>query len=994
MVNKQRLSKMVSPSAKCIPKSPCRTSSFIGLEVRIDKRRENEMSPLALLTPVTSPPLVMDKGSAVSIYERKSSLIPSSIKKKREMGKENNPEENNRRTPVVGRRNLSSEILSAALEDPGKSIRKSPMSRSDSGTVYHDAQSSTLVSKSSSKSGNKNPQQKLQYHCGASNIIDFPQVLKTSIANTDRTNFELETKIEESSLSAKSNKSACEENKIMKLSSSVPNSDISIPTSSSNTNLKSSSKLTLNSAMKKGNAARITSTPPPVLVKKNPATPIWVHFQNLFVKKFNICGADTVSTSGSFGTNDMKFIVEPNLNSSAVTTENISCSTDNVDLKAKNKDYTHRTLKSRRTMSTGTNSLQGYLENGQKFSIPSLSSSSDSSIRSDVIREIQSSLKYNDLSPRPDLLDRPTFQDFDGLRNHYGGLGSFAVSSSEGSVQTNINDKVLSSEFQSIYNKSDASNCGSTASNEKGIVGKMNRDVLHTRPAFQNKSNTHRQDQNVDQPELRKDIYFSPVRDSLRKLSHLLPSSDQEIISISQSKSVKKKSEEKRMVNDFLNYSTTEDEFSISTGSNKSFSNLLKSKLQQKSAPNQSANTHQHHRLPSFRSINTGTTEFSKQASTNMSISKSSVASSHRRTNTEFTFTNDCLGHIYGSTSAPLESLTCTTNKSQTPSKESKTNIHNEKTVKKANKRTRWSDMQSPPRDKKNKSISTNINTADRRVLMKSSKTHESVRRLRVPGPPSSKTLFIDGKQSIRLDEYQKGFFFPKSSTFMNVLGSKNDNKNCLFEGWIGFLDGKEIGALSRIKANKLFKREDVRYTMLLQDDVNLILYTFTSPDGGTSSATNENMMSLDFSSTDISIKSIFISKRKGSCLEIKKDKQVLCYVIPINLPRFFFASETHSRLVGQKTFEKLQRIILKKTIGKSGKMSSTSNKKKTLTQQLELEWGDPLYMLKYAPEAQYDSTLNLMIILNVAIKQQHDKMIKPLWEKMNVNKQTLALFD
>ena len=139
-----------------------------------------------------------------------------------------------------------------------------------------------------------------------------------------------------------------------------------------------------------------------------------------------------------------------------------------------------------------------------------------------------------------------------------------------------------------------------------------------------------------------------------------------------------------------------------------------------------------------------------------------------------------------------------------------------------------------------------------------------------------------------------------------------------------------------------------------MEDAFNM--YVLSSPEGARNSKENVSIRKLDFSSIETSVNIAFVSKRKGSCLDIRQKKRTLCYIIPVNLPRIFFVNDMRSRLIGAKSFEKTQRTIVQKSKGSFDTMEHTG-------------WGDPSYMLQYAPERQNDSVLHLLFILNGAIK-------------------------
>jgi len=495
------------------------------------------------------------------------------------------------------------------------------------------------------------------------------------------------------------------------------------------------------------------------------------------------------------------------------------------------------------------------------------------------------------------------------------------------------------------------------------------------------------------------------------------------------SNSQNEKKSEKRISNDNLHYSTTEDEYSMSTDSDGNWSHFLhkaNSKHQKKELDKENAfqpkpllksfksQSCRHIRAPSMCSINTRSTYGSKVGS---------IASLHRRTNSDFNFTNDLLGNIYGNTGNLSKKKDWinhlqASNKSKTPPRRaprtpprpsSKTpprpapktpprpipilakndslhnaittkkanksakSVHDAKTVKKANRRA--SLKRTPTRS--NDTLTPKRPLSGKRIFFEEPKVQhqESVRRLPLspPRPPNFSSL-RDHSEKNDLSEYQKGCFLPKCSHFKEWLKSKNLMNKCIFEGWIGFYDGKEKGVFTRLKANKLYRRDDIRYAIVLRSHRSLTMHFFSSPDGAKNTNHNVSIQKINLSSFDIHVNMLFVSKRKGSCLEIRRSHETLCFIMPVNLPQFFFVNETRTRLIGAKAFENAQRSILKKTHA-SDNIPQGKNQKQG--------WGDPSYMMRYAPEKQNDSALHLMFTLNGAIKKRYDDVMKPLLAKI-----------
>ena len=46
-------------------------------------------------------------------------------------------------------------------------------------------------------------------------------------------------------------------------------------------------------------------------------------------------------------------------------------------------------------------------------------------------------------------------------------------------------------------------------------------------------------------------------------------------------------------------------------------------------------------------------------------------------------------------------------------------------------------------------------------------------------------------------------------------------------------------------------------------------------------------------------------------------------------------------------------------------------------------EWGDAEYMLRYAPDAQHDAALRMLFVLNAALKQRYDGLMRPTFRRM-----------
>lgn len=977
------------------PYTPFRTasSSFIGLEVKVDKDSTFELSPLpddGGNSPHTMRPSIST--NKLSSIKKSKSLSKSFKKRSKSKKVDSTSNDQKLRKSDSVRRHLVNDFKSAESDLPSDSFHNENMPKNSQDATYCNGYRSNPIAKNAPSEmvpqsallplGNKSSKDiKMEYSCFEKNIQNSYIEQETTKLLAEIEHEDEDYGFEDSeankihctaTYSTKSSSGSETEDPIGQLDATPYMKNLSLPKNENDTTMLSS---------------------PPVLAKSNHGVPIWTHLQNLFTKKFNICAPDDLSTVVSYITHDDKsnfntFIKNKNTISSIKETDKNE--TNSLVSRSLHRQDTVSTAQSLSVSCPNTASVE--LSNEKSDSslqtenrqLDENRSSAHTSVKVAIINEARGKVKLANMSAHPALLDHAMFRGFDGKRCHYNIIDPFASASTEGSVITvedeNCSECDLECEHKSLppYWRNVIEKASNNNGEHKGFDAGETEAILYIRskPKVSKQTMAGSSSRSI----------LSPLTDKIRGLT-----SDyvEEIVDITTSNS-EMTLNEKRIIHDFLNYTVTEDDYSVST-------NYDRSKLVATTNESPAVNNQQKSTLDPYANMRPMTQHAPQHkrmlsmSSTNMgSISKGSVSSLHRRTDSEFTFTQDMLGNIYNKTNTKKQD-TGGINRNLTPPRPKTSNVHNAITVKKANKKNKnLKDMRSPsPGIKKplKKLLSPKIAFGGKRIFVQSIKQqqNESTRRIHVPLSPTrgaKSVMRSDGQVTVDLTDYENGCFLPKCSQFKEWLKSKKLLNKCIFEGWIGFFDGKEQGALDRLKANKLFQREDMQYAILLQIGNKLTMHIFSSPDGSKKDSGTLPIQKMDLSFMDITVSPVFISKRKGSCLEIRRKDDILCYILPVNLPQFFFSNDMRSRLVPAKMFEKIQRLILKESYGVPGKKMAKLAVDHADPSQ-SLEWGHPSFMLKFAPERQHDAALHLMFILNLAVKKQYEAYMKPFWNQI-----------
>ena len=202
-----------------------------------------------------------------------------------------------------------------------------------------------------------------------------------------------------------------------------------------------------------------------------------------------------------------------------------------------------------------------------------------------------------------------------------------------------------------------------------------------------------------------------------------------------------------------------------------------------------------------------------------------------------------------------------------------------------------------------------------------------------------------------------------------------------------------------------------MRYLLLARSkSAALTLHVFSSPpdDKTTDGDMTVDARRLDDGGARYAVDTVSVSRRKGTGVVLTRSTTPLttklCHLVPVNLPPALFHNRTRSKLVSLRKFKKIQRRVLKQ-----GERDATRSRQVVVIRRSNpvphafllvrfslprfsaypedqgrpYEWGDAEYMLRYAPDAQHDAALRMLFVLNAALKQRYDGLMRPTFRRM-----------
>eukprot|EP00586_Coscinodiscus_wailesii_P019993 CAMPEP_0172516868 /NCGR_PEP_ID=MMETSP1066-20121228/279736_1 /TAXON_ID=671091 /ORGANISM="Coscinodiscus wailesii, Strain CCMP2513" /LENGTH=353 /DNA_ID=CAMNT_0013298547 /DNA_START=296 /DNA_END=1357 /DNA_ORIENTATION=- len=252
-------------------------------------------------------------------------------------------------------------------------------------------------------------------------------------------------------------------------------------------------------------------------------------------------------------------------------------------------------------------------------------------------------------------------------------------------------------------------------------------------------------------------------------------------------------------------------------------------------------------------------------------------------------------------------------------------------------------------------------------------------------GDTSEKPSMTSILASEVLLQAESGTFLPTCPLFLKYLRTKGIRGKCIFQGWVAFFLGDKI---TQLKASKKLRRSDLRYVLIVSES-KPILYAFQSPDlpdatsdvdgGPNNDETAKNDTVIINLAKGISIESWFITKRKGHCIVIRDARydKILCSLLPTNLPPRLFIDSIYSRIVDNEIYKHMQDIMLSPLAGVVARDEKRIRRRHSLESgnapgnEKRLVWGDPEYLLKFAPVAQLEAATYLLFSVSAIIRRK-----------------------